>query len=110
MMLTLALLYYSFYMGFTGQTLYDSWTLSLWNLVFTLVPPFTYGLFEKDVDDTTIYKVYNTLNLSYIIVPKVVQKNAKRTAIHLPNFHDLDVICGMAFYCNILWSASVAAK
>jgi magnesium-transporting ATPase (P-type) len=58
MMLTLALLYYSFYMGFTGQTLYDSWTLSLWNVVFTLVPPFTYGLFEKDVDDTTIYKVY----------------------------------------------------
>jgi len=56
MMLTLVLFFYSFYCGYTGQTLYDSWTLSLWNLVFTLVPPFTYGLFEKDVDDQTIYK------------------------------------------------------
>ena len=53
---TLSMLYFSFYNGFSGQTLYDSWVITLYNIVFTSIPPFFYGLFEKDLSEKIIYK------------------------------------------------------
>lgn len=54
---TLCMLYFSFYNGFSGQTLYDSWIITLYNIVFTSIPPLFFGLFEKDLDEEIIYKV-----------------------------------------------------
>jgi phospholipid-transporting ATPase len=54
---TLSMLYFSFYNGFSGQTLYDSWVITLYNIVFTSIPPFFFGLFEKDLSENIIYKV-----------------------------------------------------
>jgi phospholipid-transporting ATPase len=34
----------------------DSWVLTCYNLIFTLLPPFVMGIFEKDVDEVTLEK------------------------------------------------------
>jgi phospholipid-transporting ATPase len=54
MSFTLGLLWFSFYDGFTGQTLYDAWVISLYNIIFTSLPPLLYGLFEKDLNEDVI--------------------------------------------------------
>jgi len=54
MCFTLGLLWFSFYNGFTGQTLYDAWVIALFNIVFTSLPPLVYGLFEKDLNEDVI--------------------------------------------------------
>ncbi|KYQ93719.1 transmembrane protein [Tieghemostelium lacteum] len=54
MSFTLCLLWYSFTNCFTGQTLFDSWIITFYNILFTSLPPFFYGLFEKDVDEESI--------------------------------------------------------
>jgi phospholipid-transporting ATPase len=51
MLLTFTQVFFSFYCLFSGQTLVDSWVLTLYNMIFTLLPPFVMGLFEKDVDE-----------------------------------------------------------
>ena len=39
---------FSFYNGFSGQTLFDDWYISLYNLVFTSWPLIIRALFDKD--------------------------------------------------------------
>jgi len=41
--------WYSFFNNFSGQIAYESWTLSLYNVVFTLLPPFVIGIFDQFV-------------------------------------------------------------
>lgn len=48
---------FSFYVLYSGQTAFDSWYITLFNMIFTLVPPIVVATFEKDVDDTVIYRV-----------------------------------------------------
>jgi len=43
--------WFSFFSGFTSQPLYDSFMLSLFNIVFTSLPPITVGLIEKDIPE-----------------------------------------------------------
>lgn len=57
MCFTLGLLWFSFINGFTGQTLYDAWVITLYNIVFTSVPPFLFGLFERDLNEDIITQV-----------------------------------------------------
>ena len=45
-------IYYSFFCGFSGQTLFDSWLLAFQNFLFTSLPPMFVGMFEKDVDES----------------------------------------------------------
>ena len=33
--------------GFSGQTIYESWTISLYNVLFTVLPPFALGVFDQ---------------------------------------------------------------
>ena len=40
---------YSFFNNFSGQIAYESWTLSLYNVVFTVLPPFVIGVFDQFV-------------------------------------------------------------
>ncbi|KAH8096781.1 calcium transporting ATPase [Cristinia sonorae] len=41
--------WYSFFNNFSGQIAYESWTLSLYNVVFTVLPPFVIGVFDQFV-------------------------------------------------------------
>lgn len=40
---------YSFFNNFSGQIAYESWTLSLYNVAFTLLPPLVIGVFDQFV-------------------------------------------------------------
>ncbi|KAF9351663.1 hypothetical protein BGX26_010376 [Mortierella sp. AD094] len=41
--------WYAFYNGFSGQTVYESWTISLFNIVLTVLPPLSLGIFDQYV-------------------------------------------------------------
>lgn len=42
-------LQFSFFNNFSGQIAYESWTLSLYNVVFTVLPPLVIGIFDQFV-------------------------------------------------------------
>ena len=39
--------WYSFQNAFSGQVIYESWTLSFFNVLFTAMPPFVIGIFDQ---------------------------------------------------------------
>ncbi|KIM45195.1 hypothetical protein M413DRAFT_441876 [Hebeloma cylindrosporum] len=41
--------WYSFFNNFSGQIAYESWTLTLYNVVFTVLPPLVIGIFDQFV-------------------------------------------------------------
>ncbi|KAI9253687.1 hypothetical protein EDC94DRAFT_636528 [Helicostylum pulchrum] len=41
--------WYAFYNGFSGSTLYESWTMSCFNVIFTFLPPLVIGIFDQFV-------------------------------------------------------------
>jgi magnesium-transporting ATPase (P-type) len=49
MILTTAQFIYLFYNGFSGQTIYDDWYISFYNLAFTSFPLIVRALFDKDI-------------------------------------------------------------
>ncbi|XP_072899859.1 phospholipid-transporting ATPase IB isoform X2 [Hemitrygon akajei] len=40
-------LWFAFVNGFSGQILFERWCISLYNVIFTALPPFTMGIFER---------------------------------------------------------------
>ena len=42
-------IFYAFYNGFSGQTVFDSWVLTFFNMSFTLFPPLVMGMFDFDI-------------------------------------------------------------
>jgi phospholipid-transporting ATPase len=53
---SLTQVYYSFYNGFTGMSIYDSWVIILFNMVFTFLPPMVMGIFDYDVRESYLSK------------------------------------------------------
>lgn len=43
----LAQLWFAFVNGFSGQILFERWCIGLYNVIFTALPPFTLGIFER---------------------------------------------------------------
>jgi phospholipid-transporting ATPase len=41
--------WYSFQNEFSGQVIYESWTLAAYNVLFTVLPPFAIGIFDQYV-------------------------------------------------------------
>ncbi|TDL18612.1 calcium transporting ATPase [Rickenella mellea] len=41
--------WFSFFNNFSGQVAYESWTLSMYNVVFTVLPPLVIGIFDQFV-------------------------------------------------------------
>ncbi|KAI8090920.1 uncharacterized protein B0P05DRAFT_463626 [Gilbertella persicaria] len=39
--------WYAIFNGFSGQTLYESWTMSCFNVIFTFLPPMAIGIFDQ---------------------------------------------------------------
>ncbi|XP_015261024.1 PREDICTED: phospholipid-transporting ATPase ID-like, partial [Gekko japonicus] len=48
---TLVHFWYGFFSGFSAQTVYDEWFITLYNLVYTALPVLGMSLFDQDVDD-----------------------------------------------------------
>jgi magnesium-transporting ATPase (P-type) len=42
-------LWFVFYNGYSGQTLFESWTMAMYNLIFTAFPVLALAVFERDV-------------------------------------------------------------
>lgn len=42
--------WYSFQNAFSGEVIYESWTLSFFNVIFTVLPPFVLGIFDQFVN------------------------------------------------------------
>lgn len=49
--------------GFSGQTIYESWTISLYNVIFTLFPPLVIGIFDQLVSASMLEKYPNLYKL-----------------------------------------------
>lgn len=43
--------WYAFFCGFSAQTVYDEWFITLYNLVYTALPVLALSLFDQDVND-----------------------------------------------------------
>ncbi|XP_061590379.1 phospholipid-transporting ATPase ID-like [Cololabis saira] len=43
--------WYAFFCGFSAQTVYDEWFITIYNLVYTALPVLSLSLFEQDVND-----------------------------------------------------------
>ena len=54
---TLPQFLFSHYCAYSGQTVYDDWYLTFYNLVFTALPLFMRALFERDYDVPKRYEV-----------------------------------------------------
>eukprot|EP00658_Telonema_sp_P-2_P078231 TRINITY_DN7281_c0_g1_i2.p1 TRINITY_DN7281_c0_g1~~TRINITY_DN7281_c0_g1_i2.p1 ORF type:complete len:465 (-),score=88.95 TRINITY_DN7281_c0_g1_i2:54-1325(-) len=48
---------YSFFNLFTGQSLYDSWALAMYNLAFTALPIMAIAVFDKDVEAKRVLSI-----------------------------------------------------
>ncbi|KAK5927846.1 hypothetical protein CgunFtcFv8_012960 [Champsocephalus gunnari] len=48
---TLVHFWYGFFCGFSAQTVYDQWFITLFNIVYTSLPVLAMGLFDQDVSD-----------------------------------------------------------
>uniref|UniRef100_A0AC34QJV5 Phospholipid-transporting ATPase n=1 Tax=Panagrolaimus sp. JU765 TaxID=591449 RepID=A0AC34QJV5_9BILA len=47
-------LWFAFFSAFSGQTIFDRWTIAFFNLVFTAFPPIMIGLFDHPVSARTM--------------------------------------------------------
>uniref|UniRef100_A0AC34FA08 Phospholipid-transporting ATPase n=1 Tax=Panagrolaimus sp. ES5 TaxID=591445 RepID=A0AC34FA08_9BILA len=47
-------LWFAFFSAFSGQTIFDRWTIALFNVVFTAFPPIMLGLFDRPVKARTM--------------------------------------------------------
>lgn len=50
MVMTLPQFYFSFFCGFSGQTVFDDWYITLYNMVFTCFPLLIKAIFDQDLD------------------------------------------------------------
>lgn len=50
MLFTLPQFIFSFFCAYSGQSLFDDWYISLYNLVFTSIPLIVRAIFEQDVN------------------------------------------------------------
>jgi len=48
--------WFSFFNGYSGQSLYERWTLAMFNVLFTFVPVMVFGLQDNDIGDTMALK------------------------------------------------------
>eukprot|EP00027_Filamoeba_sp_ATCC50430_P017093 CAMPEP_0168565858 /NCGR_PEP_ID=MMETSP0413-20121227/14088_1 /TAXON_ID=136452 /ORGANISM="Filamoeba nolandi, Strain NC-AS-23-1" /LENGTH=1122 /DNA_ID=CAMNT_0008597795 /DNA_START=123 /DNA_END=3488 /DNA_ORIENTATION=+ len=46
--------WFIFFSGFSGQSLFERWTLATYNVIFTLFPVLFYGLLDKDVNERSV--------------------------------------------------------
>lgn len=56
---------YQRYVGYTGTSLYESWSLAMFNTLFTSLPVIFIGIFEKDLAASTLLAVPELYDLGH---------------------------------------------
>ncbi|GMF21222.1 unnamed protein product [Phytophthora fragariaefolia] len=56
MALIMTLFLFSFFNGYSGQTLYESYLMVGWNVLYTLLPIFVLGITDEDIRDTAVMR------------------------------------------------------
>lgn len=56
---------YQRYVGYTGTSLYESWSLSMFNTLFTSLPVIFMGIFEKDLAASTLLAIPELYTLGH---------------------------------------------
>lgn len=82
---------------FTGTSMYENWSLSMFNTLFTSLPVLCIGIFERDLDPTTL-----------IAVPELYAKGQKNEGFGLLRFLGWMVIAAsqsviVSFICYYLY-------
>uniref|UniRef100_A0A480ZN92 Phospholipid-transporting ATPase n=1 Tax=Sus scrofa TaxID=9823 RepID=A0A480ZN92_PIG len=49
-------LWFAFVNGFSGQILFERWCIGLYNVIFTALPPFTLGIFERSCSQESMLR------------------------------------------------------
>jgi phospholipid-transporting ATPase len=68
MILTFVQVFFNFFCAFTSGTVLDSWYITLFNMVFTLLPPIYVGAYEKDFPEEALEncpEMYQQIKLGY---------------------------------------------
>lgn len=78
-------LWFALYSAFSGQTVFERWTIGLFNVAFTAFPPIILGLFDRPVSDD-IMIAYPALYFSF-------QKRAFTVAVSFSWFKECVQIC-----------------
>ncbi|CAN8061582.1 unnamed protein product [Agarophyton chilense] len=55
--------FFQFFCFSSGTTIHNQWIVTMWNSILTLAPPFLYGIFERDLEERTVFrfpKVYSS--------------------------------------------------
>ncbi|CAG8568066.1 4348_t:CDS:1, partial [Acaulospora colombiana] len=93
---------FQFFTGFSGTSLYEAWTLSLYNTLFSSLPVIVVGIFEKDLKRRTL-----------IGVPELYQTGQRNEAFNLKLFllwmgmglyHAMVIVLVPAFLHGIFFS------
>lgn len=50
-------LWFAFFNGYSGQIIFDRWTIALFNIMFALLPPLAIGIFEQHLSAETLLAV-----------------------------------------------------
>ena len=69
-----AQLYFSFFNSFSTQTLFDEMNLTMYNIIYTSIPVFVFGLFEKNCDDHVLLsnpELYKRISKNALLSLKV---------------------------------------
>lgn len=53
---TLTQVYFQIFCFATGTTFHNQWIVQAFNVIVTSGPPFVFGIFEKDLDETTLFR------------------------------------------------------
>eukprot|EP01116_Phalansterium_solitarium_P015668 TRINITY_DN3482_c0_g1_i4.p1 TRINITY_DN3482_c0_g1~~TRINITY_DN3482_c0_g1_i4.p1 ORF type:complete len:1118 (-),score=428.30 TRINITY_DN3482_c0_g1_i4:1315-4668(-) len=67
--------WFVFLNGWSGQSLYERWTLSVYNVFFTFFAVLLYGIMDKDIEDASIMKypqLYRMSASGYLFNGKVI--------------------------------------
>jgi magnesium-transporting ATPase (P-type) len=76
---TLMHFYYAFYNNFSGQTIYDDWYITLFNLIFTSLPLMIRAVFDHDIkpDDGSVV---------YELMPFLYEENSNKAIFNINTF------------------------
>ncbi|CAD2220391.1 hypothetical protein AGDE_15153 [Angomonas deanei] len=96
-LITVGMITYTFYSGYSGMSFMDSWLLAMHSLFFCALQPLLIGIVDKDVDDElaeTIPQLYPALSreVMYFSVPYILK------------FCSDALVEGFAFYFVVLYT------
>ncbi|XP_032306243.1 probable phospholipid-transporting ATPase IA isoform X4 [Drosophila ananassae] len=97
-------LWFAVYSGWSGQILFERWTIGLYNVLFTAMPPFAMGLFEKFCTADTMLRyplLYKTSQKAKLFNVKVFWIWIFNALLHSVFLFWLPLV---AFTGEVIWS------